>query len=465
MDYQVRSFRQNQTGNPVPAQTYVYIRRVSPELPLIYRIAIGANGAVGQVSQLSDNRTEWRAAPGPLSVAENSAYACCWMPQSEAASLQPYFILAALDAGLANPNRTTPARSDASSQQLRAVRYTTPAPTTTETDRRTQAGLLLHAYEERVRGKVNSWRRVAEWIGAAYDHAFTNYQQAIGQRQNAESAVFYTVITACLTPVLSWFGELIQLRIDSERLVLPAPGVPPPLANVNARDLPPWLTLTLPPSPSGRQLQRLQEVYPYVRFTLQTPAGAALAAAQTATASQPNSAASTPVETRNEFIQPILDLDGQLDDLFDVENRRLAGLPAAAFELSDESAIRNNFSQWETATSNMAGIEALPTRNGRVDKAAMAIELERGLWAQWIPANLVHQNFISDTLIGSNLQTSYGNVGGLLEQRFYECRITRDARVTSYGRLWTDASEIQRLVSWARGHRSRNFTELSSGTH
>src|SRR5262245_61058373 len=147
MVYQVRSIRQKENGNPVPASSYVYVRRVDPELPTIYRIQVPSDGTASQLSELSADRATWNDIAGAVSVADNRRYACCWIPQSEASNLRTYFVLSALSSDERNPNSVTPTLDDAAAGRLRAARYARPAdvdnPTALRTNRLARANLLL----------------------------------------------------------------------------------------------------------------------------------------------------------------------------------------------------------------------------------------------------------------------------------------------------------------------------------
>lgn len=106
----------------------------------------------------------------------------------------------------------------------------------------------------------------------------------------------------------------------------------------------------------------------------------------------------------------------------------------------------------------MLGMTGLPS----VD--VMAKEIERCIWARWIPVNLrvVNTNIpLTGTMARHGIPVyEYFNPSTAIEARFNELGITRDSGVGDFG-VWTSDAEIQQVITWAQNYRPRPFMPVA----
>ncbi len=121
--YAVQHYLQGPGREPLPGNSYVYVRSLrSPSSP-IYRIPVGGPGPGEVLAELVSQGTAWHPIGGSLSVATEGVYAATWLPRSDAGTLPTRNLRAALR-GQDDRLRVRPSPEDESRQRLVVNRYT-----------------------------------------------------------------------------------------------------------------------------------------------------------------------------------------------------------------------------------------------------------------------------------------------------------------------------------------------------
>ena len=127
-------------------------------------------------------------------------------------------------------------------------------------------------------------------------------------------------------------------------------------------------------------------------------------------------------------------------------------LDTTGLPLFDAAHFQAKMDRWVKTSSHFDGTAQLPDVN------TMAKELERGIWAKWIPGNLVIQH--PEEVFGfetSEVSESFESPGRDAKAGFNIPGIPRDSGVGDFGAYTTD-KEIQQVVDWASKYRPKRFS-------
>jgi hypothetical protein len=108
----------------------------------------------------------------------------------------------------------------------------------------------------------------------------------------------------------------------------------------------------------------------------------------------------------------------------------------------DDSKFQTEQANWKTQADRLGGPDLLPKAD------VMADDLERGMWAAWMPALRTVEHH-TDVLIGPDDIEAFKSISGPLEERFKALGILQAAGVTV---KWTQFAETEDrpLMDWAK---------------
>lgn len=164
-----------------------------------------------------------------------------------------------------------------------------------------------------------------------------------------------------------------------------------------------------------------------------------------------------PLEYQNDIGIRIDDLMGAAHHYVGSLATALAALPAAAWDGYDDNAFQAALAQWLSAAKNFGGTANLPADE------QMAKDLERAMWAAWMPrlscGQIVQGGVVPDAYLGDKsgavpgaggayLKDLYASIRGPIAARLGALNILNEAGV---GIHWYQSSESEDkpLIDWA----------------
>ena len=140
---------------------------------------------------------------------------------------------------------------------------------------------------------------------------------------------------------------------------------------------------------------------------------------------------------------------------FEQYYRDLENADESEFDTVNIAKRRERYDKWLEMSKKHPGFNDLPGEGFEEKTKIISQELERGIWAQWIPRNLVktEYNEYQEEGVGIILErTIYEYPGRAREERFNVLGITRAAEIGEKFSWWTSEKDVDKLLVWARDY-------------
>lgn len=282
------------------------------------------------------------------------------------------------------------------------------------TKKKTQALAALSAMTARVQEKMTDLRAAATLIGTAYSTAAKRHREAVAKQNQinvVKEQLMYAILGVFAGGALSWATEALKAanaakaaqkvqrfetattEVDAARKVLEQarqnPGTFPPSASLIAlREHVEKHNLVQAKDHLSRLIEDMsRKAFNWDRFitvtssTVSTGVGQAFQLA-TNYISPPSTepVSEEPLEYQNSLVKQLdtvhLTILASLRKLAD----RIRDTPPEGFDKYNDADTRTAFQNWQKEANEFAGKNDLPS------EATMADDLERGIWAAWMPA-------------------------------------------------------------------------------
>jgi hypothetical protein len=346
-------------------------------------------------------------------------------------------------------------------------------------DRRNQNRFLalhnLNDWTKVVRAKCLNLKRAAKRIGSAYAIAADWHNKALGERAKSRALrvqILFEVLSALTAGAFSWVSTAAQTfckqrltaRLTSTARQFGWPAVKPRYSEI-ARDLFKAAETKI----KQRQKSGLVLIEGIEDAVQAGVSGMLGDVAPLAFPSPDGEGVSVnPLYFQDQLEDYILELEEMAVEYLGKVNNEMANWPKKKWDSYDNTEFQTAIGWWRKEADYLAGVESLPggrKASSKYQIQAMAWELERGMWAKWMPslrtirsqeapAYRAELRFPSNTIVYESLCTS-------LTDRFADLAILKEAGVTPH--WWKSAeSEDKPLIAWAAKYKSKPWAKGES---
>lgn len=268
-----------------------------------------------------------------------------------------------------------------------------------------RADQILKAFEFKIMARAESWETAARNIGSAYSLAAKRHTEAIAKQNNTDALrtqALFSVLTVAASGALSWISSGMQAGVQSAEVKI--------------------------------LIEAGEDV-------AQAGAGEAFSALGPMLVASPHQAVSEdPQIFQNQRANVVSEAKRKIFERFAKIHLDWAATPLEKWDGYDEAKQQKEYSDLEARADALAGGDKLPS----VDD--MADELERGIWAKWMPG-LKSSQFLMT------------KVSSAVEERLDKLGILRVADVAIH--FWQSADyEDKKLIAWANGYKVKDFLSM-----
>jgi hypothetical protein len=283
-------------------------------------------------------------------------------------------------------------------------------------DARARATLRLSAWEHQLRATCESWQVAARQIGSAYATAAKNHNDALAKQAQIdalETQAIFSVLTIATSGAFSWASSGLALaeQFPERKLLVEA-----------------------------------------VQGAAEAGIGEGFSALGPMVFSQTNSSVSIdPLQFQNDRENAVSEAKKKVDERFAKIDLEWASADLNEWDGYDEKKQRAELDDLLRQAGTLAGEEDLPSPDD------MAEELERGIWAQWMPQLKRVKYYASKA--GGGPKDDYASVGSAIEKRLDKLGILDMADVTIH---WYHSAEPEdrKLIAWAQGYKVKEFQSM-----
>jgi len=280
--------------------------------------------------------------------------------------------------------------------------------------------------------RAESWRIAARNIGSAYATAAKMHRDALAKQDKIDALttqLIFSVLTVATSGALSWVSTGLQM--------------------------------------SEKFPERVQLIEA-VEDAAQAGVGEGFSALGPLIWTRQNESVNIePQVFQNERENAVSEAIIKVEDRFGDIQSEYASFPLEKWDDYTEEKQLADFKAWLKEADTLAGKDDLPS----ID--VMADELERGIWALWVPR--LRTKFIYDRL-GSRIDKTermservnagelkegydYASVGSAIEERLNKLGILKMANVQIHWYQSAD-TEDKKLIAWAQGYKVKSFLSL-----
>jgi hypothetical protein len=280
-----------------------------------------------------------------------------------------------------------------------------------------RATLRLGQFQDEVQARAEGWQMAARDIGSAYATAAKRHTDALAKQDKIEALkiqLMFSVLTVATVGSLSWVSSGLGLGDKY---------------------------------PERRKL--IEAVEDAAQAGVDKTYGAMGPLIQS---SQGQSVSIDPLVFQNERENAVSEAKIKVLEHFGRIKREWAAAPLEKWDGYTEARQVAEHGAWLRRAATLAGKDSLPSIG------TMADELERGIWAAWLPG-LKSTRSVAGHSGYSGKVDLYASVGGEIEDRLEELGILKAAGVEIH---WYQRAETEGkgLIAWAQGYKVKDFLSL-----
>jgi hypothetical protein len=282
-----------------------------------------------------------------------------------------------------------------------------------------RATLRLGQFQDQVMARAESWQIAARNVGSAYATAAKRHTDALAKQdkiQAAKTQLMFSVLTVATAGSLSWIASGLEM---------------------------------------GKVLPERVQLIEAVEDSAQAGAGEVFSAmGPVLWTSQNQSVSIDPLVFQNERENAVSEARMKVLEHFGMIKVAWASAPLETWDNYNEAEQIAGHNAWIDEATQMAGKDLLPS----ID--VMADELERGIWAAWMPGLKTGTHTFVNAKTGYVSRVDdYASVGSAIEDRFDKLGILKLASVEIH---WYQSagSEDTKLIAWGQGYKVKDFLSL-----
>lgn len=254
-------------------------------------------------------------------------------------------------------------------------------------DIRQRAGFGLNKFRDKVMAQAESWEIAATTVGSAYKTAWSTYSDALDKKAKAdalESQILFSLLTVVTQGALSWVSSALQKE--------------------------------------GEQFADQRILIESIEDATQGGIGEGFSAiGPMVVPPRPGPVSHDPQLFQNDLTNRVKSMKNQVYMAFSAIWGEWQALPLEDWDHFDEKNQMKGHDAWQKDALKLAGKNDLPPED------AMAEEMEKGLWANYILENHSHRDFgITET------EESYDWVGSEVAERLHQLRVLKSNGPKSY---------------------------------
>jgi len=286
------------------------------------------------------------------------------------------------------------------------------------------------------------WEIVARNVGSAYASAADLHARSLGERDKViaqRQAIMFGVLTAATAGGLSWLSSVAQATTPTTvGVILSRPGLAVPGTG--------W--------PSGSLARDI--FVNSLEDAAQAGASEAIDIWQLSVANPSVPVSQNPLTYQNEILNYLAELHLNVKAYIQEVHREFEDLPMAAWDNFDPEKQAKIYKE-KLEASKLAQPPSLP------DVATMQNQLERGMWAKWLPSLKRTRSIgMSPGSFEFNYsaeaeETYYDDLTEPVEDRLDYLGISAESGVGKFRGTWTWSDEVKKAVDWAYSYRQPQF--------
>jgi hypothetical protein len=318
-------------------------------------------------------------------------------------------------------------------------------------DARSRATLLLGGFRDKVLAKCGSWEIAAHNIGSAYATAAGEHKGALAKQDKIDALkiqAIFSVLTVATSGAFSW----VCAGLEAAKAAQDAAKAAQTLQDVklfNALEK----KMARDADKAAQALQERQWLNAAVQGGLEAGIGEGFSAMGPVAYTPDNSPLSIdPQVFQNTRENAVIEARDELHESWSQIQLRWARAPLEIWNDYDEQKQMAEFNDLLRKGDTLAGDKDLPS------VTEMAEELERGIWAAWMPKLKTNQ-WYTTAKDDMKFKEDYEGLGSEIEARLEKLGILKMADVTIH---WYQraATEDRKLIAWAQGYKVKEFQSI-----
>jgi hypothetical protein len=317
----------------------------------------------------------------------------------------------------------------------------------------TRATLKLSKFQDDVMAQAESWLIAARRVGSAYRIAFDTFNTALGEQAKRDAMwqqIAFSLLTMMASGALSWVSSMMQwtpqARLDYARW--------------RVRRAEELKRFVLIPG-LKRNVQQLAALARPQRMMLieaaedmaQAGVGAAFGNIAPLLFNSKQDISQDPQSFQNDKENEVSQDKIAVFQYFAKIKDDWAKSSLDQWDNYEEKVQTAAHDLWKSEAVQLAGKDDLPSDE------MMQMELERGLWAKWMPSLESYDYNKPDYVLD---HSKYKSIGSAIEERFKLLGILRMADVSIH---WYQKakSEDLKLIAWANSYKVQDYATLKKG--
>ena len=284
----------------------------------------------------------------------------------------------------------------------------------------------LNMLEREYEIRFIKWRIAARNVGSAYDKAADLHAKALGDRDKViaqRQAIMFAVLTAATAGSLSWLSTVGQAAQAAKA------------------------------AKAGKELSKSKELFINVlEDTVQAGTGEAIDVAQLHIMDPSTPVSQNPLVYQNDMLNYLDQLLIKVKEYVQQVVKKLEDQTMVVWDTFDPEKQKKIYFE-KLGGSKLAQVPNLP------NVASMQKELERAMWAKWLPSlKRIEKQWRGGMHTGGYRDTTvYDDPTSPVEDRLDKLGISKESGVGKLRGSWTWEDEVKKLISWANSYKQPTF--------